>query len=185
MIGFLSGIVKSIRGQQAIILAGNVGYSVSVPGSLNLLPGQNVELFVHTHVREDALTLFGFKDEEALDLFEKLLTVSGIGPKSALAIISVASVAVIKKAIETSNLEFFTAVSGIGKKGAQKLIIELRPKLAKVDADLGSLEGNPVLNAALSQLGFTKTETIPILSQIDNSLDLSEQIKQALALLKA
>ncbi len=184
MIGFLSGIVRSIRGHQAIILVGGVGYSVSLPTNLAVLPDQKLDLFIHTHVREDALTLFGFKDEPSLDLFEKLLTVSGVGPKSAQTIISAGSAEVIKKAIETTNLNFFTAISGIGKKSAQKIIIELKSKFSKNEADLQSLEGNTELNAALTQLGFTKTEIISVLSQIDSSKDLSIQIKEALKLLR-
>lgn len=184
MIGFLSGIVRSIRGHQAVILTGGVGYSVSLPANLHILPDQPLELFIHTHVREDALTLFGFKDESSLDLFEKLLTVSGIGPKSAQAIIAAGSADVIRKAIETNNLNFFTAISGIGKKGAQKIIIELKSKFSKNDADLDSLEGNSELNTALIQLGFTKSEIISVLPGVDSSADLSVQIKQALKLLR-
>lgn len=184
MIGFLSGIVRSIQGHQAIILVNGVGYTVSLPTNLHILTDQKLDLFIHTHVREDALTLFGFKDEASLALFENLLTVSGVGPKSAQSIISAASPEVIKSAIEKSNLNFFTAISGIGKKGAQKIIIELKSKLGKFDADLSSLEGNNGLNQALAQLGFTKTEIISVLSQVDSDKDLSTQIKQALNLLR-
>jgi Holliday junction DNA helicase RuvA len=185
MIGFLSGILKSIRGHQAIILANGVGYSVALPTNVNFMPGNEVELFIHTHVREDALTLFGFKEEASLDLFEKLISVSGVGPKSALAIISAGSADVIKKAIEASNINFFTAISGIGKKGAQKIIIELKPKLSSGDADLSNLEGNSELNQALGSLGFTKTEILAILPNVDVASDLSVQIKQALKLLRS
>lgn len=183
MIGFLSGIVRSINGHQAIILVNGVGYSVSLPANLHVLTDQKLEIFIHTHVREDALTLFGFKDEASLSLFENLLTVSGVGPKSAQSIISVASPEVIKSAIEKSNLNFFTAISGIGKKGAQKIIIELKSKLGREDADLSSLEGNSELNQALTQLGFSKIEIISVLPQVDSDKDLSAQIKQALNLL--
>jgi len=185
MIGFLSGFVKSIRGHQAIIVTGGVGYSVNLPGNLNLLPNQEVELYIHTHVREDALTLYGFKDESSLDLFEKLLTVSGVGPKSAQAIVSAGSAEVIKKAIESSNLNFFTAISGIGKKSAQKIIIDLKSKLSKSETDMAALEGNTQLSDALTQLGFTKTEIISVSSDIDFTADLSLQIKQALKLLRS
>lgn len=184
MIGFLSGIIKSTRGQQAIVETGGVGYSVALPTNLPALPGQTIELFIHTHVREDALTLFGFKDEAALDLFEKLLTVSGVGPKSALAIISAGNVEIIKKAITDTNLNFFTAISGIGKKGAQKIILDLKPKLTHTNADLASLEGNSDLADALAQLGFSRNEVVAVAGEIDNALALSEQIKQALKLLR-
>lgn len=185
MIGFLSGILKSIKGRQALVVAGGVGYSVALPANLNFLPGQNIELFIHTHVREDALTLFGFKDEASLDLFELLLTVSGVGPKSAQAIISAGSAEVIKKAIEASNINFFTAISSIGKKGAQKIIIELKPKLSRSEVSLESLEGNSELTDALNQLGFTRNEILAVVPNIDNSEELPSQIKQALKMLRS
>lgn len=184
MIGFLSGLVKSLRGQQALIQVGGVGYLVSVPVSHTLVTGQNVDLYIHTHVREDALALYGFKDAASLDLFEKLISVSGVGPKSALAIVAVGSAEVIKKAIISTNLNFFTAVPGIGKKSAQKIIIDLKPKLTHLDADLTNLDGNGHLNQALTQLGFTKTEIVSVLPQVDPEEELQNQIKQALKLLR-
>lgn len=184
MIGFLSGIVKSISLSQTTILVNGVGYLVHIPTNLSLRLNEPSELYIHTHVREDLIALYGFKDETSLDLFDKLLSVSGVGPKSALAIVSVASADVVKKAIESSNLDFFTAISGIGKKGAQKIIIELKPKLTKMSADLNSLEGNPELTQALAQLGFSKNEIISVVSNVDKSAALSIQIKQALKLFK-
>lgn len=184
MIGFLSGLVKSLRGQQAVILVNGVGYTVSVPASQTPAIGKNIDLYIHTHVREDTLALYGFKDEVALDLFENLISVSGVGPKSALAIISVASAEAIKKAIETTNLNFFTAVPGIGKKSAQKIIIDLKPKLTRLDADLINLDGNGQLNQALTQLGFTKSEIISVLPHVDAGEELQNQIKQALKMLR-
>lgn len=184
MIGFLSGRVKSLRGQQALIQVGGVGYLVSVPVSHTLITGQNVGLYIHTHVREDVLALYGFKDASSLDLFEKLISVSGVGPKSALAILAVSPVEVISQAITSTNLNFFTAVPGIGKKSAQKIIIDLKPKLTHLDVDLTSLDGNGHLNQALTQLGFSKTEIVSVLSQVDPEEELQNQIKQALKLLR-
>ena len=185
MIGFLSGIVRSIRGHQAIIVVNGVGYTVHLPTNFNVLPNHTLELFIHTHVREDALSPFGFKDESSLDLFEKLLTVSGVGPKSAQAVISVANADVIKQAIASNNINFFTAVPGIGKKSAQKIIIELKSKFSKIETDLDCLEGNSQLSTALTQLGFTKSEVISVLSQVNVNADLSLQIKEALKLLRS
>lgn len=184
MIGFLSGIVKLARGQQVVVVTGGVGYIVSVPVSHIPAVNQNIDLYIHTHVREDILALYGFRDESSLDLFEKLLSVSGVGPKSAQAIVSVGSAEVIKKAIESTNLNFFTAVPGIGKKSAQKIIIELKPKLTRIEADLTSLDGNPQLTQALTQLGFTKSEIVSVMVQVDPAAELSDQIKQALKLLR-
>ncbi len=185
MIGFLSGIVKLSKSTQVIVLVSGVGYLVNLPQHHNLKEGDPVELFIHTHVREDALTLYGFKDEAGLSLFEQLITVSGIGPKSALNILSAAPTPQVLKAIKASNLNFFTSVSGIGKKGAQKIILELKPKLEKGDVDLQNLEGNSDLNQALVQLGFHHNEIAAIVSSVDINQPLNQQIKQALQLLKS
>lgn len=184
MIGFLSGIVRSIRGGRAIVLTSGVGYAVTLPKNLRFLPGESVDLFIHTHVREDDISLFGFKDEDSLSLFEELITVSGIGPKSALAVISSGPIESIKKAIQGSNLSYFTSVPGIGKKGAQKIILELKPKLAQTDADLASLEGNSELADALTGLGFAKNEILAVIPSVDMDQPLAEQIKNSLKLLR-
>ncbi len=184
MIGFLSGVVRSIRSQTALVNVSGVGYLVGIPKNLNLAPGKEVELYIHTHVREDTFALFGFPDENSLLLFEELLSVSGVGPKSALAVMSSGSAEAIKKAIGSGNLSFFTSVPGIGKKSAQKIILDLKPKLSKIDADLTSLEGNSQLEQALTQLGFAKNEIIAVMPSIDLELVFPEQIKQALKQLR-
>jgi len=184
MIGFLSGILKSIKNGQTLIDVNGVGYQVNV-GSLQAIELQDkIELYIHTHVREDAITLFGFKDEDGLSLFEKLISVNGVGPKSALAIVNSSPIETIKKAIEAANLNFFTAIPGIGKKGAQKIIIELKSKLGK-EFDLKDLDGNPDLKKALIQLGFKNSEILAVIPAIDTAAPLNNQIKQALQLLKS
>lgn len=184
MIGFLSGIVKSLKNGQIIIDVNGVGYQVNIGSLRGLSSQEKIELYVHTHVREDAITLYGFKDESSLDLFEKLLAVSGIGPKSALSIVTSGPVESIKSAIENTNLNFFTSIPGIGKKGAQKIIIELKSKIGR-EVDFKDLEGNTDLKEALVQLGFKNNEIIAVVPSIDISLPLNNQIKQALQLLKS
>lgn len=185
MIGFLSGSVRAVFSQYLIIMTGGVGYTVFTPNPFKYLPGQPLDLYIHTHVREDAINLFGFADETSLQLFESLLTVSGIGPKSALAILSAANTDAVIAAIKSDNLNFFTAISGIGKKGAQKIILDLKPKLSRSAVNLSSLEGDSELNTALKQLGYTEKEIISVIPKVDLNLDLAAQIKQALKLLKS
>jgi len=185
MIGFLSGIGKQVKPSCAIVLVNGVGYLVNLDLRHGLADNSPVELYIHTHVREDTLTLYGFKDETSLNLFEKLITVSGIGPRSAMNILSAAPVSDIIKAIGGSNLNFFTAVSGIGKKGAQKIILDLKPKIEKGDVDLKNLEGNSDLTTALLQLGFNNVEITAVVSAVDMSTPLNLQIKHALQLLKS
>lgn len=185
MIGFLSGSVRAVFSQYLILMTGGVGYTVFVPHSQNYLPSQLLELYIHTHVREDAITLFGFPEENSLQLFESLLTVGGVGPKSALAILSAANSESIISAIKSDNLNFFTAISGIGKKSAQKIILDLKPRLSRSSVNLSSLEGDSELNTALKQLGYNDREILNILPKVDMTQDLASQIKQSLKLLKS
>ena len=128
MIGFLSGILKSQSGNSLILDVHGIGYKVLVSKTQSFTPGNKLELFIHTHVREDDISLFGFLKESDLQIFELLLTVSGIGPKSAQNIMAGVSGDLVRKAIESSNINFFTSISGVGKKSGQRRIIELRPK---------------------------------------------------------
>jgi len=118
-----------------------------------------------------------------LELFEKLISVSGIGPKTALNMFSVASCENIEKAIIQSNIVFFTSIPGIGKKSSQKIILDLKSKLGKGELDLSKLEGDSELIDSLISLGFQKSEIITILPQMDQSQDITTQIKSALKLL--
>lgn len=183
MIGFLSGIVKDYKRNTLLLNVNGVGYKILVSDP-DIQIGKPLDVYVHTHVREDELSLFGFKSSSDLEMFENLLTVSGIGPKSALSIITAGGGEIIKKALLDSNLSFFTSISGIGKKSAQRIIIELRPKITSAQTNLDSLQGNPVLADALKDLGFKNQEIISVITQINPSDDLTIQIKQALKLLR-
>lgn len=183
MIGFLSGILKSQTGNTLLLDVHGVGYKVIVSKAQNFNSGESLELFIHTHVREDDISLFGFLKESDLETFELLLTVSGIGPKSAQNIMSGVSGELVRKAIESSNINFFTSISGVGKKSAQRIIIELRPKLSSAATSMSDLEGNPALVDALRELGFKNLEITPIISQIDKTQTLHNQLRLALKLL--
>ncbi len=151
-----------MRGEDSIVLDVNgVGYRVRVPTStLDALgaDGADAELFTHLHVREDDLSLFGFATEDELQLFELLLTVSGIGPKAALGILSAAPPNTIRAAIAQNNLDVLTGISGIGKKMAQRLVLELK---GKVDLGAELAEVSPLdqeVVAALIGLGYSAVE---------------------------
>jgi len=183
MIGYLEGEIKYSNAGKLILFANGIGFTVQTPTNIVYLEGEKAKLFIHTHIREDNLALFGFKDPEDLNLFEKLISVSGIGPKIGLSMFAAASASMIIQAIATSNLNFFTSISGVGKKTAQKLILDLKSKVSKGDANMENLEGNSELLDSLLSLGFQKTEVSKIFSQIDPSETLSNQIKQSLKLL--
>ncbi len=184
MIGYLEGNIKYATQGKVILFANGIGFTVSLPSNLNFLEGQKAQLYIHTHLREDNLALFGFATPADLDLFELLITVSGVGPKIALGMLSSSTVENIKKAIIESNLNFFSSIPGIGKKTSQKLILDLKSKISKGDINLSNLEGNSELTDSLLALGFQKGEITPVYSQIDSSLPLATQVKQALNLLR-
>ena len=132
MIGSLRGILLQKRPDGIVVETGGVGYDVTVPlGVLSSLPGEgeNVFLFIHTYVKEDALKLFGFLTEEQRHLFTKVMGVSGIGPKTALGILSAMSVEDFRRVVEDEDVDMLSRIPGLGKKTASRLILELKGKL--------------------------------------------------------
>ncbi len=187
MIGKLTGLIARSNQSPVIVDVHSVGYLVHITEKLSneLTAGASSTLFIHTHVRDDALDLYGFAEEKDLSLFELLLTVSGIGPKTALTVIGRGALAV-ERAVRQSDVDFFTTVPRLGKKNAQKIIIELKNKLGSVtDLDLkGEKDGETkqIMEAMLS-MGFGRDEIIQTLVYLDASETLEEKIRQSLKLL--
>ena len=138
MIGTLTGTIAYREEQSIIVDVHGVGYRVLVPTSVSskVVNEEGVKLYTHTHVREDLLELYGFTDPSDLKLFQHLISVSGVGCKTALTVFSVGSRQEISKAIVSNDVAFFTSVPRLGKKNAQKIIIELKNKLGGEDLDL-------------------------------------------------
>jgi Holliday junction DNA helicase RuvA len=137
MIAHLRGTLLEKHPNQAVVEAGGVGYDVSIPVSTYSAlpePGQEVRLRIHTHVREDAIQLFGFSTGEEKMLFEKLISVSGIGPKLGITVISGLAAADLITAIRAGATERLVRIPGVGKKTAERIILELREKLPEVAA---------------------------------------------------
>lgn len=183
MIGYLEGEIKYATTGKVILFCNGIGFTVNTPSNLSFLKGQKTQLYIHTHLREDNLSLFGFSTPEDLSLFETLIGVSGVGPKIGLTMFTSASAEMIKQAISSSNLTFFTSIPGVGKKTAQKIILDLKSKISKGDVNMDNLEGNSELVDSLIGLGFQKTEISRIITQIDSTQTLSTQVKTALKLL--
>ncbi len=188
MIGSLKGNVQSINLRFALIDVGGVGYKVYLSESTlsRIHEGEEIFVFTYLSVREDALDMYGFIDAEELDFFEMLLSVSGIGPKSAQTILSVTTVDTLKQAIGTGDTSYLTKVSGIGRKTAEKIVIELRDKLrAHADTHGGnsSLRAESDTIEALRALGYSLEEARDALRDIDQSLDTNAKIKEALKIL--
>lgn len=184
MIGYLEGEIKYSEKGKIILYVNGIGFTVFIPQSLPFLEGDQAKLFIHTHLREDNLSLFGFATAHDLELFELLISVSGVGPKIGLAILATTSSENVIKALESSNLSFFNSIAGIGKKTSQKIILDLKSKVSKGDINFKNLEGSSELVDSLVSLGFQKQEIASIIPNIDISLPLGSQVKAALNLLR-
>lgn len=182
MIGFLSGSIQKLHSALLIHTSGGVGYKVEVGPSafLRLQNGDQVSLFIYTHVKEDALKLFGFGTEKDLSLFELVLSVSGVGPKTALTLIDAGAERLIH-AVQNAQVEFFSSIPRVGKKLAQKIIIELKTKLGGLkDLDLGPLsQTEQDVMDGLSSLGFKESQIHAVLRELDTSLPIEKVLKQA------
>ncbi|MFA5890941.1 MAG: Holliday junction branch migration protein RuvA [Actinomycetota bacterium] len=191
MIASLDGVVAEVLADGAVIEVRGVGYRVHMPVSVVAeLParGQRARVLTHMHVREDAMTLFGFSTSEQRDLFTVLLGVNGLGPKGALAVLSVYSPDAFRKALSTEDVEALTLIPGIGKKTAQRMILELREKLAlpaleSVPGGDGSARAALVeVRDALLTLGYTPAEARSALETLPREGDVAVESLLKMAL---
>ena len=186
MIGFLSGKIELLKRPFVIINVNGVGYKVLVSENFysKLTINQLLKIFTYTYVREDALELFGFLEVDDLALFESLITVSGIGPKTALNIFSFGERKEIIEAILKGDVSFFTSVPRLGTKNAQKIIIELKGKMgSSEDLDLSGkdIQENAEVVEALKNFGFSLKEAQKALRDIKTpNLSPEEKIRIAL-----
>ena len=196
MISLINGLVRSLSSDRVVVEVGGVGLAVSVTShtSSQLNLGAPVQLFTSLVVREDSLTLFGFLDEESRSAFELVQTVSGIGPKVALAILGSHTPQTLAVAIAQEDVKAIEKVPGIGRKGAQRLILELKGKISDFGATAHRSIHQPVwreqLTSALISLGFTAKDSDGAINAVvaqyaDNgvdaqNVDISELLKAAL-----
>ncbi len=177
MIASLEGIIKFKSGKFIVLEVGGVGYRVFVSfETLGSLPkiGEKIRLWTHLHVREDNLSLYGFLDYAELEFFEKLIQISGIGPKSALGVLSVAPLDAIKKAIAQGESSYLVKVSGIGRKLAEKIILELKDKLSTEGSVLsGGFKQEEEALEALRALGYSLKESRDALKSVSDEIKVS------------
>ena len=187
MIATLEGILE-YRGNDSIIInVGGIGFRVYVPGStlsqLGAVKGK-ISLYTHLHVREDNVSLYGFASSEELALFKNLISVSGVGSKVALVLLSALSPEQLVMAITSGDIDLISQAPGIGKKMAGRLVVELRGKLEKEwqEVALPLAPENADFIAALTGLGYSLTEATKAISKIPDSgeLSLEDKIKMAL-----
>lgn len=185
MIGMLTGKLALRDGSSIIMDVNGVGYKVLASSQIHASShiGDTLTIFIHTHVREDALDLFGFQTSNDLKVFELLISVNGIGPKTAMGIFSVGSREEILRAIQKADVDFFTGVPRLGKKNAQKIIIELKNKLGSTE-ELDLTEGGEGVSdvvTALTGMGFSEKEARTAVKEIGESgKSTSEKVRLAL-----
>ena len=184
MIRALKGTLGSIQANYAVVFVNGVGYQVyASPYTLGKLAGMDeVMLHIHTHVREDQFNLFGFITADELSMFELLISVSGVGPKAALGILAIAEPKTIRTAIVNKDPSILTRVSGVGKKTAEKVIVELQNKVSAADAtdQAGALAEQESIEA-LTALGYTIAEARDALKGIPTDVtSVGERLKRAL-----
>jgi Holliday junction DNA helicase RuvA len=186
MIARLRGRPVARDAEGLVLDVGGVGYRVAAtPAAIRKADGADeVVLDTHLHVREDALQLYGFAEPAERELFEQLLAVSGVGPKVALAIVSGYSPAELQRAIVREDAALFQSIPGIGKKTAQRVVLELKEKIAPLAAveapHLGAGDGHVVARDALVELGYTAQEAEQRLAEIDPDLPPAERVRLAL-----
>ena len=197
MIGSIKGSVGYLGPDFCLIeTAGGVGYRVFMPAAhlAQLALGAQVKVHTHTAVREDAILLYGFLSQEYYALFELLLGVSGVGPKMALGILSAIKTDAFYLAVQSRDVKTLTKLPGIGKKTAERMLLELKDKVGPITGEAGSDFGESVAAGgsgavaeameALASLGYSNSEIMPVLKQIPDADKLSgeEVLRQALKL---
>lgn len=188
MIGYLTGKIISSKPTHILLDVNGVGYSVNI--SINtfekISEKESASLFIYTNVKEDSITLFGFYTQSEKDMFELLISVSGVGPKLSMVILSGIIVADLKEAIRNGNIERLIAIPGIGRKTAERIILELRNKVDSVKAEgevkISSAKEEAV--AALSTLGYQRQVSEKVVRDLlseNPNYSLEELIRKALA----
>lgn len=182
MFGYLEGEVFNLRPTKAIITVGGIGFVVN--STINCLEkikvGTKAKFWIHTAVRESSIDLYGFETEDELRVFELLLTISGVGPKSALTIIGVAGINAIEEAVAGGDTGALTKISGIGKKTAERIVVELNGKLVARNETKTATKNTDVYDALLS-LGYREREIQDAIRSLPKEIEgTNERIKYVL-----
>lgn len=185
MIGYLRGTVRAVLASKAVLLdVRGVGYEVHVASSDLFHVDDELELFIHTAVRADAIVLFGFSSLEEREVFELLLATPGVGPSTALGALRTLSLAKLLDAIEGEDVKTIATVPGIGQKTASRIVLELKGRLVLVEARSATGEVNEVIDDALRALGYSASEVRDALRDVTLSSDEPTALREALGLLR-
>ena len=187
MIGYLRGRVTHLLPEFCLLDVNGVGYRVFVAGATRsrLIQGEQAELFIHTAVSENAIVLFGFSTAEEYSFFQQLIGVSGIGPRSAQAMLGASTVESICRGIVNKQVNILTKLPGVGKKTAERMILELKDKISlntsaeELTTDVGSDVLSEAL-AALTSLGYSESEIMPVVKRVGTKNTTEALIKAVL-----
>lgn len=188
MISGLKGKLESLGSNWAIVNVSGISFQVFMPTStLSTLGaiGKEVKLYTHLHLREDNVALYGFGSAEELALFQTLLSVSGIGPKLGIAMLSAMDVPQLTMAIASGNADLLRGIPGIGKKTAERIVLELKDKIGAgwvATRELEAVQGNSEVLAALTSLGYSVSEATQAIASLPTTPQLSVEEKIRLAL---
>lgn len=180
----MKGVVVDKNDQLLLVDVGGVGYEVTVPQQLaeDSSVDEDVLLYTYDHIRENLRELFGFSDIESKNFFELLLKVNGVGPKMAVSLMNLGESMQIRSAIASGNTAYISGASGVGKRLAERICVDLKDKVGVIAgqdvSELGS-EGNDTVEALIA-LGYSRSQAIASLSKVDQSASPEDQIKQAL-----
>jgi Holliday junction DNA helicase RuvA len=191
MIGSVRGtVIERSAAGEVLVEVGGVGYRALVPLSAvpNLHPGTTTFLFTHLHVREDAMVLYGFPTRDERDTFEALIGATGVGPKLALAALSVHTPGALRRCLAEDDIDGLTLIPGVGKRTAQRLLVELKTRLDVPDLDLSAVPGTASgaraeVREALQGLGYSSEEVREVLAQLVDEGTVEELLRDALKLL--
>jgi len=181
MYGYIYGKITEIESNYVIIDNSGVGYIIFVPNPYSYELEKEYKIYTYTHIREDDYSLYGFKSKDEKDVFLKLISVKGLGPKMALPMLATGSISGIMDAIDRENILYLKKFPKIGDKVARQIILDLKGKLSSDKININN--DNQELIDALMALGYKQTDIKKVLPKISNDVDLENQIKEALKLL--
>lgn len=182
MIGFVRGIIHAFSKDYVLIDVNGVGYRINFYHPEKLTIGEEITIYTYQNVREDEISLFGFLSLDEYDLFIKLISVKGLGPRIASNMLSVSTPEKLIEAIENNNLDFIKKMPGIGNKTASQIILDLKGKL--VEGDSSNNEGNQEVIGALKSLGYKQSEISSVMKNLKGEdLPVDQMIKKALGML--
>lgn len=182
MYGYIKGIVTEIESSYIILDNNDIGYVIYTSNPYSFGIGNEYKVFIYNHVREDEISLYGFKEKEELEMFLKLISVKGLGPKMALPFLATGSISGIVDAIERENILYLKKIPKIGDKIAKQIVLDLKGKFKNSNL-ISELDSNDDLIEALLALGYKHGDIKRILPKVNKKLPLEDQIKESLKLL--